>query len=229
MQRGKGCEGAKVVSAWLDRGRKKGEVAGMNRARRGIRSFTMVEILVVVSIIGLLAGLSIPAVGGALRSAKKAKVAAMAQQIRVALSQYYTEYGTFMTNGTPWDTQRGFGTLGGNATMTLMGSTNNPVATTDNPRSVPFLEVPMDFMMNKSTNTLAQNGMVTPTGFYRLGTLKNRQVNFYYAVDHDYNGTVWVTNTVGNNATLQEMPGTTAVWFVDPDDAQCRKTIGTWK
>jgi len=201
----------------------------MRKALRFGGGFTLVEILVVVSIIGLLAGLSIPAVGGALRSAKKAKVAAMAQQIRVALSQYYTEYGTFLTNGTPWDSQRGFGTLAGNTTMTLMGNTNNPVATRDNPRSVPFLEVPMDFMMNKRTNTLSQNGMVTPSGFYRLGSLRNRQVNFYYAVDHDYNGSVWVTNTVGATANLQEIPGTTAVWFIDPDDTQGRKTIGTWK
>ena len=151
----------------------------MKIKRSGIRSFTLVEILVVVSIIGLLAGLSIPAVGGALASARKAKVSAMAQQVRSAILQFNTEYGYYPTNGFT----TGMGTTSTNLILTLSG-----LATNDNPRRVSFLEVPNDFTFNNAGN-LSNRGLVTPRGFYKTG-----QSNLSVAVDHDYNGEVTVTN-----------------------------------
>jgi len=173
-------------------------------------AFTLVEMLVVVSIIGLLAGLSIPAVGGALASAQKAKVSAMAHQIRTAIIQFNTEYGFFPTNGIPG----GVGTTGPTLALVLTGSDS---AAADNPRRVSFLEVPNDFSFGGAGN-LSNRGIVTPAGFYKVG-----QSNFNVAVDHDYDGLVSVTNgTVRTN-----IRATVAVWFVDPKAAN--KTVGTWK
>lgn len=171
--------------------------------------FTLVEILVVVSIIGLLAGLAIPAVGGAMHAARKAKVTAMAHQVRTALTQFNTEYGYFPTNGM----NQGVGTTAQTLALILTGSSSS---TNDNPRQISFLEVPSDFTFNGS---VSNRGIVTPRGFYA----NNAQSNLFVSVDHDYNGEVRVTN--GTTAT--NIRATTAVWYVDPKDRT--KTIGTWR
>jgi len=198
----------------LDRGRKKEDGAGMNHMRRGSRSFTLVEILVVVSIIGLLAGLAIPAVGGALSSAKRAKVTSMANQIRVAVNQFYTEYGFYPTNR-DFD-QQGVGRTTAEFSLILIGDSNNSVALSQNPRRLAFLEVPNDFTSN---NTVVTRGILTPVGYFK-GSARS---NFSVSVDHNYDGVVRVTNNgVGTNYNA-----TVHVWF--PDNRDTRKTVGTWR
>ena len=182
----------------------------MKIKRPGSRSFTLVEILVVVSIIGLLAGLSIPAVGGALASARKAKVAAMAHQVRTAIVQFNTEYGFYPTNGM---NAAGIGNTATNLALILTGQNTN-----DNPRRIAFLEVPNDFTFNNAGN-LSNRGLVTPRGFYKSG-----QSNLSVSVDSDYNGEITVTND-GVSTILRG--ASVAVWFVDPKAAN--KTVGTWK
>ena len=183
----------------------------MGHTPRKTHGFTLVEILVVVSIIGLLAGLAIPAVGGAMHAARKAKVTAMAQQVRTALVQFNTEYGYFPTNGMT----QGMGTTAPTLALILTGSASS---TNDNPRRVSFLEVPSDFTLNGLGN-ISNRGIVTPRGFYA----NNTQSNLFVSVDHDYNGQVTVTN----DTTQTTIQATTAVWYVDPKNS--RKTVGTWK
>jgi len=55
--------------------------------------FTLVELLVVISIIGLLAGLAIPAIGSARNSGYKAKDISNVRQITGAILNYATELG----------------------------------------------------------------------------------------------------------------------------------------
>jgi prepilin-type N-terminal cleavage/methylation domain-containing protein len=194
----------------LDAERQKEDVAIMTNRFLAIRGFTLVELLVVISIIGLLAGLSIPAVGGAMNSAKKAKVSAFAHQVRTALVQFNTEYGYFPTNGM----NQGVGTTASTLALILTGSASS---TNDNPRRVSFLEVPSDFTLNGLGN-ISNSGIVTPRGFYAGG-----QSNLSVSVDHDYDGQISVTN----GTTKINLTATTAVWFVDPRNSG--KTIGTWK
>jgi prepilin-type N-terminal cleavage/methylation domain-containing protein len=128
-------------------------------------AFTLIELLVVIAIIAILASLAFPAVQGALYSARKAEIRSMANQIKLAISSYYTEYGTYpnITNANT------------DFLSAMTGSTN--ATGIPNRRGIRFLEVPAKF-----TNA---SGIVTPPKFYS-GT----QSNFSIVTDTNYDGRI---------------------------------------
>ena len=167
-------------------------------------AFTLVELLVVISIIGLLAGLAVPAIGGAMKSAKKAEVAALAQSIRTAVIAYNSEYGTWPTNNlagsTYFETSKTF--------YDRMATTND---STNNLRGIIFLEVPAKFLDS-------QTNIVVPTGF-----VKGSQPMLRFQVDGLGSGSI--SNVGYENTNLRTA---VAVWAPDPSDP-LKKSIGTWK
>jgi len=141
----------------------------------------------VISIIGLLAGLGLPAINGAINAGKKAEVAAMAESIKTAVNAFYAEYSSYPSNSGRTDS----------TFLTNMSTTNTNGGNT---RGIAFLEVPPKF-----TNA---NGLVTPRGFYS----GNGQSNFFLAIDT--NGSGVLTNVVGSSNYV--VPSSVAVWVVDP-------------
>lgn len=122
--------------------------------------FTLIELLVVITIIAILAGLSFAGVQGALKSAKKAEVRAMANQIKLGIEAYYAEYGYYPS-----------ATASDSTFLTTMTGTNP-----QNLRGIRFLELPKKF-----TNS---SGIVTPKNFYK------NQEQFIIAIDTNFSGSI---------------------------------------
>ena len=182
-----------------------GVVIGMNLSlrknfpNRKEASFTLVELLVVVSIIGLLAGLGFPAISGAMKAGKKAEVAAMAESIKTAVNAFYAEYSIYPSNAT------------GKTDADFLSMISATTPNGGNYRGIAFLEI-----LPKFTNA---DGLVTPKGFYP----GNSQSNFSIAIDTQ--GVGVLTNKVGSKSYV--VPASISVWVSDPSDST--KPVGTFK
>jgi type II secretory pathway pseudopilin PulG len=169
-----------------------------------------VELLVVISIIGLLAGLGLPAINGAIQAGKKAEVAAMAESIKTAVNAYYAEYSSYPTNSS--------GQTYTNTSLEFLGFMTTTTNTNGgNYRGIAFLEVPPKF-----TNGIGENGdlgLVTPKGFY------SKMSNFFIAIDAQ--GLGFVNPNSVSSVTNNNVPSSVAVWVVDPKDT--KKAVGTFR
>ena len=70
----------------------------MKKFFRKRRGFTLIEMLAVIAIIALLAGMLLPALSKARIRARVAKAKAEMLNIRVSIEQYYADYSTYPTN-----------------------------------------------------------------------------------------------------------------------------------
>lgn len=109
--------------------------------RVGCRGFTLVELLVVISIIGLLTGLVSVAVPRAMSGAKKSKAKSEMLAIISAIKAYDSEYSTYpnpqgadVSSDDPW--------ISGDDSKNLMKILSGQDFNGQNPKKVRFLEGP---------------------------------------------------------------------------------------
>jgi len=107
-----------------------------NVARPIQAGFTLVELLVVISIIGLLAGLMSVAIPKAMEGGKKAKAKGELNAIVAAVKAYKQEYGRWP--GTNSTSDISFEDANSKFLLSALGGTNNTLV--ENPKSVRLLE-----------------------------------------------------------------------------------------
>lgn len=168
--------------------------ASVLAATRG-RAFTLVEILVVVSIIGLLAGLAFPAIQGALNSAKKGKAKAEMQSIITALKAYQNEYGRMPDFPSLGGTGDGWFDQNNSKGLFLMLSGTNTAE--QNTRQITFLELPSGSANGAILDPWKQGYIV------KLDDNGDNRVEYY---NKQYNGVALVIS-YGKNGKQEDPDG----------------------
>lgn len=172
----------------------------MNRVPRRPHAFTLIEMLVVISIIIILMGLLFPAFKGVQDQAKRTQAKNDLTQIATAVSGFYTEYGRYPLTPSPAaDTTYGGATVNGS----LFNVLRNISAATENPRGIIFMSPP-----DAKDQSKPRNGIKTTTGEYfdPWGVAYNVKVDTDYDnyVDNPYSSNAGTTkNPVSGNLAIQ--------------------------
>ncbi len=153
----------------------------------------MVELLIVVTIIGVLASLAFPAFNGAMNAAKKTQASAMANQLKTAVTNFYTDYGYYPTQPQRQELDNKV------LYKILIGKD-----TENNPRGIAYME----FKANDLDNPQEPTVFVDP--WYR--SVKSLEQNYHILVDHDYDNEIELSQGQTDHATPPRITASVAVW-----------------
>ena len=154
-------------------------------SRRTSSGFTLVELLVVISIIVVLAAMSLGAVNVASKRAKKVQTLNDATRLKSALDGYYREYNRMPSFGMQSDEMEMEGQAASELLVILLGK-EEVGGDMQNSRQIPFLDA-------KSVTNKAKGGLVfssssanaLPEGFYDAWGKP-----FRLKIDDDYDGDI---------------------------------------
>jgi len=192
---------------------------------RSARAFTLVEMLVVIAIIAILAGLVLSGVNAALTRADSAKAAAQIADIVNAIKTYYGEYNRWpcADNGSADVT---YHAAGGNQNASdaqaRVINVLRAVDTTNNPKKIVFLDVPDDAMAGTDKDNRTY---IRANGFY-LDPWGNPYV---ITMDTDFNNQCRLSSIGVGSPTETLMGRQLAVWSWGPEPSNTNRHVRSWK
>lgn len=191
-------------------------------------AFTLVELLVVMSIIAALAGLLFPAAGAVTKQVKKVKTRTLFASLKMGVDMYYSEYQRMPPlggAGAGGDLSfRSDEPYGRELISALTGDVDDDVAKRLNPRTISFCEFNEKQM--RENNSLGYGG-------YLIDGFGN---TFYMIMDYDYDGKI-DRNAIGELPSKFQPQGdiksTFAAWSRGPakdtGDMNLSDLVASWK
>ena len=161
--------------------------------RRAHSGFTLVELLVVISIIVVLAALSFGAAQVAIKKGNTLKTKTDATAIATAFEQYYQEYSKLPSLGASSDEIRTEGESGIELLEILLGKEDD-TGTMQNPRKIPFLSVATGKNKKKGGLIYSNGG----AGGQIEGLYDSWGNAFYVKIDLEYEDEILDPLTQGN-------------------------------
>jgi len=208
------------------------------------RFFTLVELLTVIAVIAILAGIAVPVVIGMQSKGKETAARADMNAIKLALTQFKADYSIFPVTGTSTDTLYHAGFSAPNTTngdqaidtvishLTLIapkpGTGNAPddYSSTLNKKKRKYLDAPAKpvealFEVNSTTNP--------KVGFMKLDPWGRR---YNIALDTNYDKKITLDTTfLGTGSTAETIVGDIAIYSYGTaeDDGDLEAFLYSWK
>ena len=113
----------------------------MNRTNNSARGFTLIELMVVVTIIGLLAAILVPSITGALKSAKRTRAMGQIKDLDGAVKSYFKEYGRMPVPAGENGKKESKVYTGADQARVVEILINNSLDVAANPRQIVFLDL----------------------------------------------------------------------------------------
>jgi len=180
--------------------------------------FTLLELLVVITIIGILAGLLFPAATSVMRKAQSGHAEHTAYQLKTAISAYFTEYRKYPVDP---DTTEGTDFESDHTLMdVLLGADDNPL----NPRRIAFYSgkeaKPAGSGKYRKGVKLEQGG---------AGELWDPWARYYQVVmDLDYNSRVERPDWDQGSSSSREIPESILIWSHGKEEEKDTDNVKTW-
>ena len=121
------------------------------------KAFTLLELMVVIAIVAVLAGLMFPAVQSVLERAKKVQAKNDLTQIVTAVNAFYTEYGRYPTTATTDATATYGGSTSSKALFDELRAKNTS-STALNSRQIVFISPPEDGSVANPKGKIGSDG-----------------------------------------------------------------------
>ena len=190
-----------------------------NRELRLDRGFTLVELIVVISVIAILMALLFPAFRGVQDQAKKTQAKNDLTQIVTAVSAFYTEYGKYPVADSDQGVEKTFTTSNRQVLDILQSLPGNDPSPTDpsankyNPRKIVFLQPPA---VKDDTAGQRRSGVSPSDGnFYDPWATVYR-----IRIDSDYNNQVANPYGGGGNAGPDPLQQAVVAWSFGKDQTE---------